>query len=162
MRLIDEKGRLFGKINIVDLCVVLVLLLAVAAFFVKDNSVAKTDKTAVPVEYTVLIRSVRQPTVDGIENSIGKSATVTKTGELLGEIKEVTKSEAEAYISSKDGEYIKTVFPDKYDLTVTITTQGSENAKGIYTAGGKQILVGENLKISTDSVETAGEVIEIK
>ncbi len=162
MRLIDEKGRIFGKINIVDLCVVLVLLLAAAAFFVKDASITKTDKSAAAIEYTVVIRSVRKPTAESLENSIGKSLTVTKTGELLGEIKEVVKTDAEAYISSKNGEYIKTTFPDKFDLTVTITTQGSENASGIYTAGGKQILVGENLNIATDSIQTAGEIISIK
>ena len=35
MKLIDEKGRLFGKVNLIDLCIVLIVIAGVAAVAMK-------------------------------------------------------------------------------------------------------------------------------
>ena len=35
--IIDNKGRLFGKINIVDICVILIVVLAVGLTYFKFN-----------------------------------------------------------------------------------------------------------------------------
>lgn len=162
MKIIDEKGRLFGKINIIDLCVILVIVLAVAAFFVKSASLGKTEKSTAEITYTLKVKGVRMQTVDELNQSDGKSISVVKTGEALGTIQEVSYDQAIDFIVDKSGNYIETTIPDKYDVIVKISTNGTETPKGIYTEGGKQLFIGEDVKFNTKNAETSGEVLEIK
>ncbi len=162
MKIIDEKGRLFGKINIIDLCLVLVVLFAAAGFFLKGSSSSKNQTTYQSITYTVKVSSVRENTAKHLEESIGKGATSAKTGEELGTVVDVVTEDAEDFAVDKNGQYIKSTPPGRYDVTVTFTTDGTKTAKGIYTQGGKQLFVGEDLPFATDTVDTTGEVMDIK
>ena len=68
-RLIDEKGKLFGKVNIIDLgIVILVLLVAVGAyvkFVVLEQTAVATE--VFPVHYTLEVVGVRDWTVGNIQ-----------------------------------------------------------------------------------------------
>jgi hypothetical protein len=83
---IDEKGRLFGKISIVDILVVLVMIGLIAGvyfkFFVidKDHNAANYDT----IEYKLLIRAVRQQSVDAME--VGADIYDVKTDSYMGKI----------------------------------------------------------------------------
>ena len=66
MKIIDEKGKLFGKINIIDLIIVLVIFALSAATFIKfRTSDAYMSKDTI-IEYTLLVENVRTPTVDAL------------------------------------------------------------------------------------------------
>ena len=162
MKLIDEKGRLFGKINVIDLCVVLVLVLAVAGFFVKNASFDKAEKTTAPITYTLKVKAVRMQTVNELIATKGKEIRTPKLNELLGTIEEVTYTDAHDFVVDKNGSYVTSIQPDKYDVTVIVTTNGSETPKGIYTEGGKQLFIGEGVGIDTGNAETSGEIMNIK
>ncbi len=162
MKLIDEKGKLFGKINIIDLCVVLVVVLAFSLFALKKVSLKKTENAGAEITYTVNVKSIRIQTVNELENSKGMNAFMGKTGEALGVIGEVSPKEAQDFVVDKNGNYVKTVQPDRYDVTITITTTGTENANGVFTEGGKQLFIGEDVTISTNNIETTGEVTSIE
>ena len=41
MKLMDKNGRLFGKISVIDVVVVLVVLVMAAALYVKNNSISE-------------------------------------------------------------------------------------------------------------------------
>ena len=61
--MIDEKGRLFGKINIVDLLVILVVIIAAAVLGVKflkpgGGSAIGSGSSGTHVSYTVLVENV--------------------------------------------------------------------------------------------------------
>ena len=47
MKLMDKNGRLFGKISVIDVVVVLVVLVMAAALHVKNTSLSHTS-TRVP------------------------------------------------------------------------------------------------------------------
>ena len=74
--LIDEKGRLFSKVSIID--VVIVLMLIVSLVFVgfkvlgignaKDKLEGETVQT---YENTFKINGVRQATIDALNKSVG-------------------------------------------------------------------------------------------
>ena len=162
MKLIDEKGKLFGKINVIDLCVILIVVLALSLFAIKKVSFKKTENAGVEITYTVNIKNVRSQTVSELENSKDLGVFAGKTGEALGVITKVTSEESEDFVVDKNGNYVKTVQPDRYDVTITLTTMGTENANGVYTEGGKQLFIGEGVTISTSNIETTGEVLSIK
>jgi len=162
MKIIDEKGRLFGKINIIDLCVILAVFVAVGVFFLRGDSASKIEKTSANTVYTVDVKAVREATVKALKNAEGQSVFLDKTGEMMGTITKVSGKTAEGYIISKDGEFVKTPYPDKFDVRVTISSNGYQNAKGVYTESGKQILIGEKITFVVSQVQTSGEITDLE
>ena len=68
--MIDEKGRLFGKLNIVDLLVILVVLVAVVVLGVKflgKDGGGGINPGKTQVTYTVLVKGVEQEVYDNIQ-----------------------------------------------------------------------------------------------
>ncbi|MBH8576790.1 DUF4330 domain-containing protein [Nostocaceae cyanobacterium CENA369] len=66
MAILDSKGRLFGKINILDLGAALVILLVIFGIFVfpgTTGSVAQVGSKTVPIEVDLVVRglNVRDP-----------------------------------------------------------------------------------------------------
>lgn len=86
--MIDEKGRLFGKINIVDLIVILVIVIAAVVVGMKflgggnGNSAINPNKT--PVRYTVLVEGVEPEVYENIQKYI--PGQLMASGELLGRL----------------------------------------------------------------------------
>ncbi len=66
MAILDSKGRLFGKINLLDLGAALVILLVVVSIFIfpgTSGSVAQVGAKTVPIEVDLVVRglNVRNP-----------------------------------------------------------------------------------------------------
>ncbi|MEA5619789.1 DUF4330 domain-containing protein [Cronbergia sp. UHCC 0137] len=66
MAILDSKGRLFGKINLLDLGAALVILLVIIGIFVfpgTSGSVAQIGRKTVPIEVDLIVRglNVRDP-----------------------------------------------------------------------------------------------------
>jgi hypothetical protein len=66
MAIIDAKGRLFGKINLLDLGAALVILLVIFSIFVfpgTSGSIAQVGAKKVPIEVDLIVRglNVRDP-----------------------------------------------------------------------------------------------------
>lgn len=99
MKLLDEKGRLFGKLNIVDLLVVLLVaavavVLAVRLLGPEDGGGAGTQK----LTYTVRAMEVTQETYENVRQfvdaSAGKKDQLMASGDLLdGYVVDVTATE---------------------------------------------------------------------
>ena len=76
MKIIDEKGRLFGKLNLIDLLVIILLIAAVAAVAWKlvgkkaAEAVADTGRT---ITYTVTVEDVNREAAEFASTQIGKS-----------------------------------------------------------------------------------------
>ena len=70
--MIDEKGRLFGKINIVDLIVILVIVIAAVVVGMKflGGSGSAINPTKTPVRYTVLVEGVEPEVYENIQKYI--------------------------------------------------------------------------------------------
>lgn len=66
MAILDSKGRLFGKISILDIGAALIILLVVAGIFLfpgTSGSVAQVGSSTTPIEVDVMVRglTVRDP-----------------------------------------------------------------------------------------------------
>jgi len=100
-RIIDERGRIFGKVNVVDILVFLVIV-AVIVFAITRLTGTSAQTVPVTVEYTM--EQVREATVVAVGNAAKKGDRVKDdSGTFLGEIAEirVTPTEEE-YFTSED------------------------------------------------------------
>ncbi|MBD1914142.1 MULTISPECIES: DUF4330 domain-containing protein [unclassified Leptolyngbya] len=80
MAILDSKGRLFGKINILDLAAGVVMLMVVAGIFLfpggSGSSVAQIGATSKPVEVDCIVRGLTASNPQQLLTDVGQSETV--------------------------------------------------------------------------------------
>lgn len=133
MKLIDEKGRVFGKLNIIDL-LALILIAAVAVFVgVKLGGPSESDDGATPgesamIRYRVQVNSVDPSTYAVLEQYVnaaeGKKDQLLSNATLIdGYVVDCEASPHISYVATDDGQ-VKAVESsgndDRLDVIVTI------------------------------------------
>ena len=143
MKIVDEKGRLFGKINLIDLLVIVLLIAAVAAVAWKlvgkqaAETVADTGRT---ITYTVTVEDVNREAAEFAATQIGKS--------LVNNSKVVDAAITDAAVTEReDGTHV--------DLAVTIEGQGQFTGN-VYKVGPQEIRVGYEYILKTSEFELTG------
>ena len=161
--MIDEKGRLFGKINIVDLIVILVIVIAAVVVGMKflgggnGNSAINPNKT--PVRYTVLVEGVEPEVYENIQKYI--PGQLMASGELLdGYVTGVTPVEGRVHtatVNTADGTLEIPVNEGKLDLIYTIEC----NVVNSITTeiGTQEVRVGKTHTVKTDKFELINGII---
>ncbi|AFY53614.1 hypothetical protein Riv7116_1040 [Rivularia sp. PCC 7116] len=74
MSIIDSKGRLFGKFNILDIGALLVILLVIGGIFLfpgTTGSVAQVGTTTKPIEVDLVVRGLKVRDVDRLSEGGG-------------------------------------------------------------------------------------------
>lgn len=168
MKILDEKGKLFGKISIIDIAVILVIVLAIAGGAlvyakISSNDIAPgasliTSSAEKPLmEAKLLIKNVRNVTKDAI--SVGDELyTGTKDSAYFGKIVAIEEKPHQSLITGNDGSLKYADTPDRFDLTLTVHFHGTKNEKGFFTEGNVHIAHGEELAAKTLYVKTTAIV----
>ncbi len=146
MRVIDEKGRLFGTINIIDLLVLAMIVLAVIFFAGRmfPGKEAGDGGIQRSMEYTVKVEEVSKYTVD--EANVGDAVFDYETGSNIGVISGVSHHPHTEYVVDKNNEAVAIDSLDKYDLFITIKADFIETDKSLMVgdmiaAVGRKVLV---------------------
>ncbi len=154
--MLDERGRLFGLINVIDLVVVL-LVLAVAGIFLAPRlfrSVAGPSGLR-EVRVTVLVPAVREPTVAAI--SPGVRVVNTTDNSLLGTVVSVNTVPASVLDKRVNGTMVETTSPVYKDDYVTLEGPGTVTANGV-TLGKTQVRLGAPFPFSDNVFGVQGTV----
>lgn len=160
-KIIDSKGKLFGKINIIDLAVIIaVVVLALFTFvkFDRNDQITRSDKV---IEYTVLVKQIRQPTVDAMNKNF-KDIKEPDTQKALGDITDVKLSKSKEIITLANGYYKEIERYDLFDLLMTLRVQGTETEDNYYTLNGKKLIVGETITLNNQYVTSYGVVKSVE
>jgi len=154
-KIIDDRGRLFGKISVIDvivLAVVAVLVVAVLTKFnVQDTPIASTN--TVRVTYTVKIPMIRSTTADLLRPG---DNLFTDTGTFIGVIKEVGVEDAYHPEWLMDGTYVMGRVHERYDITLTVEAQCSYSNGRYYADRVFELNADAEQKIQTRYVATTG------
>ncbi len=159
MSLIDKKGRLFGKFNILDLFIIaMIVVLGVGGFY----KVKKVNPTNVikpkPVELKIIVMEREKLGVDMIKE--GDILKEYDTGIVLGEIKNIEVNPASTEVATIDGEIKIAEIPDRYDLLITVDAKAmiTENA---IMSGNKELRIGNKLVLRTKTYALDSIVLEV-
>ncbi len=159
MKIINEKGKLFGIINIIDLIVLLVIVLLIGGGVkrMKKNpaAIAETKKALITIEVT----DVRTPTVDGI--MVGDPLYHYDKGEMIGEIIDKKVEPYKEPVESGDGRWILAEVPEKYAVLITVEADVKENPD-VVIAGGEQIRIGTQFKLKNRNVAVLGTILGVE
>ncbi len=148
MRIIDEHGRLLGRINVIDFLAALLVLSLVAGGIYKVTQLGQAPGGAVPKEVTleVLIEGVRQPTVDAI--SVGDAVREYNSGEPFGVITAKRVEAATEVVPTADGRLVLATVPGKYNINLTIRCDAMVSDRAI-TIGRTEVRIGSMIRVKT-------------
>ncbi|MGB7605814.1 MAG: DUF4330 domain-containing protein [Lutisporaceae bacterium] len=158
---IDQKGRLFGKINVIDLLAVLVAALIIAGvlykFVLSENRGVGNDTL---IQYTVSITDIRNFTVDAVnvEDDMYDSKTDTYMGKVIS--KEVKPFKD--YITKTDGTVALAEKPGKFELLLTIQVPGVVNNYSYLASGNRDINNQSTVFLENRVVEIQGKVVDVR
>ncbi len=153
--IIDEKGKLFGKINIIDL---IVLVLIAAAVVVGAYS-KLSDKVSIggggEGEQTLVIKYYIEEVSDFVAEKVevGSSLMDDNTLTELGKVTAVEVGPAVSFAGNSEGEYIKTTKDGFNSLLITgevkgvKTEYGAEVKKSKYGVGHSFVLRAGDAKL---------------
>ena len=150
MRIVDEKGRLFGRLNLIDLLVVL-LVLGVGGRYAYTHLVSReplvTREKERTIEVTTLLSAVREASIQALP--VGSRLYETKSGAYLGEVVRTEAKPADIVFIGNDGRTYETTSNSRKDFFVTIRGRGrvSENTVML---GGIELRVGTTLPIKSN------------
>lgn len=166
MKLIDEKGRIFSKLNIVDLIVILVIIAMIAAVAVKFTSGSASQETGGNTEQTeeqycyATIIARLQPEEVGNNLKVGDHL-VANGGYTDAEIVDVQMKAADYVGVNSEGQTVKSQHPMWKDITI-VAKQKLDPSDVTLKLGGQEIRVGYDFIIKTQMVETKATVRNIE
>lgn len=166
MKLVDEKGKLFGILNIIDLLVILLLVVAVALIgwkVLKKDGASNVSRTI--LTYTVEVQGVDKEVYEGIkdyvpgENGIGDQ--LMANGEMVDAY--VTNVDAvphEGGLTMTDVNGNKLTFPMEDDtLDLTFTIQANVVNAVTNEVGTQEVRIGKNHIVKTVHFELVNGTI---
>ncbi|MBR5586753.1 MAG: DUF4330 family protein [Clostridia bacterium] len=163
----EKKKR---KINVVDVCIILViaLLLAAFAFFAvpgKNADGVITEKadslTDTTIRYTVAIEGFAEEFKDLVK--VGEEVRNVDFDCEVGKVVAVTPAEhTTVYNYSKvEEKMVPAEVPDSFKQTITVEVAGVESDKSYYV-GAIQLRVGKSYAFKTPSLVFKGTVMNIE
>ena len=147
MKIIDEKGRLFGKLNLIDLLVILVLLAAVFVLVWKLGGKKAAESLAAKpqtVSFTVLVQDVPEEICEFAETQVGKS--LVNNGKVLSAV--ITGTET---VPAENG----------CDLYVNVDSEVSYS-EYVYKVGTQEVRVGYEYILKTTEFELTGIISDLE
>ena len=125
--MIDKNGKLFGKINIIDFIVILVLVAAVAIFAAsKLQGVVKTEeeieKNIITMEFTA--DEVPEYVIPHIKN--GDAVYDSDNNSKLGTLKSCKVDESRSYSANDNGEIILGSKEGYKSVVLVVEVEGAE------------------------------------
>ncbi|MBE7024196.1 MAG: DUF4330 domain-containing protein [Ruminococcaceae bacterium] len=161
MVLLTKEGKLFGKISIIDIAVVLVLLAvaygAYLRFFKPEEKVVTESQR---FEYTVEVQDVNRGTLEALLTK--GTVTNTSTKEYAGDIFAVSYYDYKESAVLPNGTVRELTVPERYTAEVRILVDGNVSETGYYTPTNQPISIGSTLNFSTKYVATSGMVTKVR
>lgn len=167
MKIIDEKGMVFGKINLIDFLVVLFIVFLTPIFYfgykilnTKENIVVIEQKRIIQVEvkFSNILLEVANVVKEG---DVARGPAGDAIGTL---IKIVTNESPKSYLlDSKDNQFV--IIPNPYsqsrDMLAVLDLKCAERGRALHFDT-YVIKVGSSILFSTDLYDIQGTIVGIK
>lgn len=159
MKFIDDQGRLFGLINVIDLAVLLVVAALLVGITITVGMPALRGRGVLTNEYhvTVLCKGTKGAVYENLQPG---AQMIYGNVYVNGYILDASVSEATETVILSDGTVTEVVIPNLRDVLVTIRVV-SDRTDGMIMIGPYQVNIGKPLFVKTNRVEVEGTVLDI-
>lgn len=159
MKIIDEKGRLFKIINIVDLAILLALVLIVAGVVYQVRK-SRLEQTMTPDQFLVTVLCPMVPPAVP-ENLMAGDQIVFGNVFVNGFVVSVSATPARMESVDAQGNFTVTHHPWYMDAIVEIRVENDPRSR-LIMLGKYQVNIGKEFVVKTSRVEVNGVVLNIK
>jgi len=164
MKVIDEKGRIFGRINIIDFSVILFLLLLTPMFYYGHKFFKKPvvmERLTYRCEVTIKFSSVIPQVVEAL-----REGDVEKHGSaVIGTLKKIVSvnDSALSFFNPNENRMVVVRDPLRKDAVAIFDVEIFELLGNLYyKSDSYEIKLGGPMGFKTDSYEINGQIINIK
>lgn len=155
--IIDNKGRLFGKLNLLDLLFVLLFIAIIAAAGIIFSGGETTKSSTMPITYTVEIQNQDAAYFEHV--TVGEQVTDGVTKAPMGEIIALSKEPAKVVAQANDKMVL--VNPEgRYDGFVQIQADASVSYPNLLL-NDNPIKIGTSLALRSETLAMHGYVVAI-
>ena len=156
----DKKGKIFGKINIIDLAAVIIVILAIIGISIRFTSIASEEvKSKSQFSYKVEIDGVRFYTVSALLN---KGKVTDESENVIGEIVNVEYDQKVEKTILDSGKTIDVVVPERYTVFVTIEAEGKESNIDYFVGENTELSVGSSIVMHTKYANCSGKIVDVQ
>lgn len=157
-RFLDERGRIFGKVNVVDILVLLVII-AVVVFAVVRFTGASSE--VVPLKVTYTVEQVRRATVDALDGSVQVKGTVRdEGGTVLGTVEDVVVRPTQAEYMTPQGQLEAFDSPIFNDVDIVVRGEGSKSGSTL-RIGSVPMRVGRKITLIGPGFEVQSVIMKV-
>ncbi|MDO4581010.1 MAG: DUF4330 domain-containing protein [Bacillota bacterium] len=164
MKIVNEKGKLFGIINVVDLLILLVVLCVggVIVWQLVGDRVSQAVAPQVEAKAVAIIEGAPPELVEEVlrQDLVGEKM-VSGNSYTAATITGVWTSDYQMSVETADGEIVLSKDPVKSDIFVEFTVMVAENTTGV-KIGSQEVRAGNSFIIKTQTFECAGVVYYVQ
>ncbi len=161
-KIIDKNGRLFGLISLIDVAVIAIAAVLVAALLMKDtaspivNIAAPMDK----ISYELTISNMPAGRLNSLK--VGESIYDSDNGNHLGTIADIKAEDCVISILKADGTFDYAPVEGRYNVIMTIQADAiTDERQHIYVNRVSLVALGWSLNIQTQASTFSGLVTEL-
>lgn len=163
MKFINDKGKLFGLINIIDLVVIAaIILMGIGVgyrYLLRPSLEIEAEKDKKSYTATVLCSMVPPETKNTLK--VGDRLYYDSTGYIETKVESISSKPASIESIAADGSLIINEHPVLEDLTVAICVPVDVDSPIIKMGGFYQVNVGKKIVLKTDRIEVNGIILSI-
>lgn len=139
------------KPNLIDVILILVLILVIAAAVYRTLSIKQLPDTVKDqkVEYTLEIYDIDSHYADAIR--VGDTLYLSEKALYCGEVVSVQTSFAHREITSSDGTVSSHLYPAKINMTVKASLSADISENGFYIGDNTYLNLGKNMDMYTET-----------
>ena len=160
-KIIDERGRIFGKINVIDIFAIIII--AILGVVVYTTFISKGDDTivtvnTVPVTYQVRVMTVRESATKMFREG---DTLFADNGNNIGTIKGVTIKDAQIPALLETGEYVMGRIYERYDVYLDIEVPCSISNGRFFANKSFELWTNSEYKLLTKYSTFSGTITKI-
>lgn len=158
--IVNEQGKLFGKISIVDIAVVACILLFAAAIGVRFVLPSKLNVNVGEYTYSATVKNVRNESVTAIKNDIGK-IWYDEKGNEVGKLISAEEKPYVSEVTKTDGTVVLAEVPGKYTVEMKFEASALKGTSSILLGGKREVSNGSNLLANSESIAVTYTISDI-
>jgi len=159
--MIDEKGRLFGKISLIDIFVVLAVIVLAVGFVYNRTSrhVRQMIMADTPMVVTFLVEGVRDFSLAAVDE--GDIIFRQHERVPLGTVSSVAIGPAYDIVVRTDGTAAYVPVEDRFNMYITLAAVGSITDTGFFVNGTQQMAEGGRMSIQSNNFLTMAMIYQV-
>jgi len=151
MKLIDKSGKLFGKISVLDILIVVSVVFIATVFILNSSKQIKLPiSTKANTEYIVEFKAYNIEKGTQAPFAVGDNL-YANTGELIGEIVEVESKPMITKEKLQNGTYFDFESEKSLDYFITVKGLGTVTEKGLFAQGTFALYPSNSVQVSSRS-----------